>query len=560
MDIKINKEIPINLEKLVDSKLLIQANSGGGKSYLMRRILEQSHGKVQQIVLDPEGEYGSLREKYEYLIAGQGHDIVATPQSATLLAHRLLEFKASTIIDLYEMHPQDRRHFVKLFLEALINSPKELHHPCLIFLDEAHLFAPEKGESEALQAVIDLASRGRKRGFGLVLATQRISKLHKDAAAECNNKLIGRTGLDIDRKRAAEEIGFTHKEDVLSLRTLEPGEFYAFGPAISSDVIKLKVGEVTTSHPKAGARGIMAPLPPTAKIKGILAKLSDLPQEAKKQAQTMDELRTEIRTLKAHRCPKVMIDKDETTRVAREAVRHTERIAEMKLDGWKKYVRSLEAKLGKINELSSPENLKKPEGTQIATFAVKNVEDSVIQDKPTLIEKIVYKEARRLSGEIDGISGSEQRLLDAIAWFESIGVNEPLHTAVAFVAGYSVTSGGYKNPRSSLRVKGHVEYRGDAIALSETGRTLASFPDVAPTTEDLHEKVMKILDTPEQKLLKPLLEAYPGNMTHEDVAAAAGYQVTSGGYKNPRSRLRTLGLVEYLPNGRIKASPILFVE
>ncbi|HXK31143.1 MAG TPA: ATP-binding protein, partial [Candidatus Paceibacterota bacterium] len=47
--IKINSGTSLNLDELIVSKLLVQANSGGGKSWLLRRILEQSHGKVQQI-------------------------------------------------------------------------------------------------------------------------------------------------------------------------------------------------------------------------------------------------------------------------------------------------------------------------------------------------------------------------------------------------------------------------------------------------------------------------------------------------------------------------------
>jgi DNA helicase HerA-like ATPase len=54
--------------------------------------------------------------------------------------------------------------------------------------------------------VIALMDSGRKRGFCGVLATQRISKLSKDATAECNNKLIGRS-VEADAKRAGEELG-----------------------------------------------------------------------------------------------------------------------------------------------------------------------------------------------------------------------------------------------------------------------------------------------------------------------------------------------------------------
>jgi uncharacterized protein len=68
--IKLNDEISIDLPKLIVSKLLAVANSGGGKSWLIRRIVEQSFGKVQIIILDPEGEFSTLREKYDFILCG----------------------------------------------------------------------------------------------------------------------------------------------------------------------------------------------------------------------------------------------------------------------------------------------------------------------------------------------------------------------------------------------------------------------------------------------------------------------------------------------------------
>lgn len=37
---KINIGFPIDLEKLIETRALIQANSGSGKSYLMRKLIE----------------------------------------------------------------------------------------------------------------------------------------------------------------------------------------------------------------------------------------------------------------------------------------------------------------------------------------------------------------------------------------------------------------------------------------------------------------------------------------------------------------------------------------
>jgi phosphoenolpyruvate carboxylase len=98
-------------------------------------------------------------------------------------------------------------------------------------------------------------------------------------------------------KRAADELGFTSREQMLSLRALKPGEFYAFGPAISDEVQKVVVGDVQTTHPKAGSRSLTKVVPPTTGIKKILGKLADLPQEAEKEAKTADELRQRILTL-----------------------------------------------------------------------------------------------------------------------------------------------------------------------------------------------------------------------------------------------------------------------
>jgi len=162
-----------------------------------------------------------------------------------------LKLNVSTIIDLSELKHHERIFFVQRFLESLVNAPRELWHTCLVIVDEAHQFCPEGKKSESAISVIDLQTRGRKRGFCGVLATQRISKLHKDAAAECNNVLVGRTVLDIDRKRASEELGFTKKEDEISLRHLKAGEFYAFGSSISEKIVKVRVGDVKTSHPES---------------------------------------------------------------------------------------------------------------------------------------------------------------------------------------------------------------------------------------------------------------------------------------------------------------------
>src|SRR5258708_15104779 len=85
--------LELDLPRLVDTRLLIQANSGGGKSWLLRLIAERAG--IQTIVLDPEGEFASLREAVDVLLVGREGEIPADSRSAGLLARRLLEYKVS---------------------------------------------------------------------------------------------------------------------------------------------------------------------------------------------------------------------------------------------------------------------------------------------------------------------------------------------------------------------------------------------------------------------------------------------------------------------------------
>src|ERR1700753_339992 len=47
----------LDLEELLATRLLVQGNSGSGKSHLLRRLLEQSAPWVQQAIIDPEGDF-----------------------------------------------------------------------------------------------------------------------------------------------------------------------------------------------------------------------------------------------------------------------------------------------------------------------------------------------------------------------------------------------------------------------------------------------------------------------------------------------------------------------
>jgi hypothetical protein len=554
--------VRLDVQRLIESRLLLQANSGGGKSWAIRRLLEQSHGQVQHLVLDIEGEFHTLREQHDYVLAARaGADTLADPRTATLLAKRLLELGVSAILDLYELKAAARVTFVKLFLEALIDAPRALWHPALVVVDEAHHFCPEQGGAESAAAVIDLMTRGRKRGFCGVLATQRLSKLSKDAAAEANVKLIGRAALDVDMKRAAVELGLSGKEDLAHLRSLPAGHFFAFGPGLSDEVVEVVVGPVKTTHPRPGQRA--APVPPAReKVQKVLAQLADLPKEAEAEARTAAELRGEVVALKRQLAAKPAAapvpDKVVERPVLKDAqVQRLTADAEKLIrlaDGLRADAVKLQAHGNEIIAALAA-STKGPQPTR-ALAGGGGSGAAIRAARPSRPAPVVSN-----PGEREAYPPARLRILDALAFLEGIGIQRADRGQLAFLSDQSPSSSSYVNNLGALRTAGVVTYPSEgAVALTDAGRAVADSGRVPSTTDELHAAVRSKLSPARWRILDALIAEYPNAASREDLAEAAGASATSSSFVNNLGALRTLGLIDYPAQGRVAACPVLFLE
>jgi hypothetical protein len=547
-------DVKLDVARLLITRLLIQANSGSGKSWALRRLLEITSGVVQQLIIDPEGEFATLREKHDLvIISASGGDALAHPKTAALLAQRLLETQASAVLDISDLKANDRHPFVRLFLESLIEAPKSLRHSVLVALDEAQIFCPEKGqgESEASAAVIDVATRGRKRGLCLVAATQRISMLHKGIAAECKNRMIGGTSLDVDVKRAAFDLGLPPREALKILRALEPGHFYAFGPAFHQlQPREFVTGEVHTSHPKVGHRQA-APPAPTAAILALLPKLADLPKEAEQQAKSMEDLRHELAQTKRE----LTLAK----KVAPAPGPSREDLKSAESSGFSRGRESgigaaLKAIAGQRKSLNAA--LHKAISATLAEF------DTVSDDlnlppapvawsqpaaKPAQIIQKVFTApvppARAVKHEGNGSDASslgkaERKILSVLAQFPD-GCEAGKLT---LLTGYRF-SGGFRNSLGALRTAGFLT--GDntgTMRITEAGLAQGPFPEL-PQGDEL---LRYWLEHPsfgacERKILSALAET-PDGLSADQLASKTGYEY-SGGFRNALGALRTAGVL-----------------
>jgi len=277
--------IGIDLAELLATRLLVQGNSGSGKSHLLRRLLEECAGQVQQIVIDPEGDFVTLADAFDHVVI----DAAAySPREIEALAARVRQHRASVVLALDELEVEQQIRCAALFLTALFDAPREHWYPALVVVDEAQMFAPAAaGEMNdevrrmTLAAMTNLMCRGRKRGLAGIVATQRLAKLAKNVAAEASNFLMGRTFLDIDMQRAADLLGMDRRQ-AERIRDLQRGQFLGLGPAISRRPVAVQVGAVRTAG-RGGGQGLI-PLP-QAEEGAMEALLTDRLAEAATQPQ-----------------------------------------------------------------------------------------------------------------------------------------------------------------------------------------------------------------------------------------------------------------------------------
>ena len=252
----------LDLEELLSTRLLVQGNSGSGKSHLLRRLLEQSAPWVQQTIIDPEGDFVTLADRFSHLVIDAE---IHTEQGLQLAGERARIHRVSTVLNLEGLDAENQLRRAAAFLGGLFDVDRDHWYPMLVVVDEAQLFAPavagdvsDEARKLSLGAMTNLMCRGRKRGLAGVIATQRLAKLAKNVAAEASNFLMGRTFLDIDMARAADLLGMERRQ-AEAFRNLERGHFVALGPALSRSPLGLRIGK-TETQPRNAIQRLM-PMP-----------------------------------------------------------------------------------------------------------------------------------------------------------------------------------------------------------------------------------------------------------------------------------------------------------
>jgi len=117
----------------------------------------------------------------------------------------------------------------------------ELKLPVLLVLEEAHNFAPGQArtvaEERAILTTKQIAQEGRKFGVGLVMISQRPSRLDETTLSQCNSFIIMRMVNPADQNFVRKVVESLGEDDAKMLPELDVGEALLSGQFINFPVL-----------------------------------------------------------------------------------------------------------------------------------------------------------------------------------------------------------------------------------------------------------------------------------------------------------------------------------
>ncbi len=236
MELHIGETFSIDPGYLVTERSAVIGQSGSGKSYLVSVICEElAASDLGFVVIDTEGEYAGL-SGHRNISVIDDIEPISTDEDRV---RKIIEESQKIVLDVSETDPKA----INAFLESVYRVATEMfrqgrhrQNPFLVIVEEADIYIPQRGRG--LDILQQISRRGRKRGLGVLFATQRPALVNKNVLSQCNNVFIGKLTLknDIDSVR----IFFSSMDDARQLTALEPGQFYVQGAIADPSFIKVR--------------------------------------------------------------------------------------------------------------------------------------------------------------------------------------------------------------------------------------------------------------------------------------------------------------------------------
>ncbi|QQS08649.1 MAG: DUF87 domain-containing protein [Phycisphaerales bacterium] len=536
----------------------ILGRTGSGKTYAAKGLVEELLGEGRRVcVLDPTGAWWGLKSNaagdkpgFPVAIFGGDHaDVAISEHSGGPIGELVASQNLPCIIDLSGTTLGERHRFVERFAESVFRSNKL---PLHLVIDEADEFAPQSGPpgTERMLGAIDrIVRRGRIKGFRVMLISQRPAVLNKNVLTQASTMIAMRLPAPQDRKAVEDWIKGQAdtdkgKEVLASLAKLKLGEGWVWSPdrGLLERTQFPKISTFDSGRTPDDGEQIAAPASlAEIDLEAVNSALLASTEEAK--ANDPKELRKRIRELEKELASRPKEAAEDAVRVKQ--VRDLMEQSAMLGGQLRAQKAETDRLLGELNRIftvvdqaksARPSTGAPPvEGLKLA-----NTPAPAIQRPPVTPPA----EHDNSDGEcrLPDATKPQQKVLQAIAWWNAIGIDVPSRVQVSHVAGYTPSGGTWRNLLSECRSRGWIEYRSEGIVLAGDAVFCVTAGRVDGLGE-MHSTIRDRLSGPQVKLFDVLL--VNGAIERKEAANLAGYEASGGTWRNLCSELKSLGLAIY---------------
>lgn len=330
LDIDLNHKLNLDLQRdIVGRRIAVLGVSGQGKTNTAAVLVEEllSAGLPLTIV-DIEGEYWGLKEQYQILVVGSGEhtDFPATPDQAGALAELSVAEGISMILDLSDFTATVQTDFLLAYFTALWAAANKKRTPYEVIIEEAHEFVPEGVRTPLKDLLNMVALRGRKRGLGAIIMSQRSASVAKSFLTQAEMLFLHRVVHPTDLRVYKDLIPLPAKEVEEMVGRLEPGQV-VFVYNHKAELVSVRLRHTFHAGATPQLDAVVA-----EKLKHIDAKVLDKlaqavagggekstgddNQDRQGQSKRVKELEAEFARLKA-----VLNDRDNEIYILRESIR-----------------------------------------------------------------------------------------------------------------------------------------------------------------------------------------------------------------------------------------------
>jgi DNA helicase HerA-like ATPase len=250
----------------------ILGKRGAGKTNTAVVIAEEMIGAgLPNVIVDPVGVWWGLRSSKDgqrkglpvYILGGEHGDIPLEEGAGQLVADFVVDTRQPVVLDVSTLSKSASRRFMIDFAERLYRKNRA---PLHLTIDEADAFIPQRiehGAERLVGAINDIVRRGRARGLGVTLISQRPALIHKDVLTQIEvlvaHRLTGPHDRDAIERWVEHHADEGQAREVLSsLASLDDGDAWVWSPGWLGLFQRVRIGVPGVTEPNRSIFAVRA--------------------------------------------------------------------------------------------------------------------------------------------------------------------------------------------------------------------------------------------------------------------------------------------------------------